>query len=181
MRKIDVDRGAQFGKWSVIGDERRRGVRIQILCKCDCGAVKFVDKHSVLAGMSTGCRKCSGMVASNNPAWKGTKDIPANFFYIAKKSAEARKIQFLVSIDDVQELWDKSGGKCALSGVVIKMGSKKLGWTASLDRINQSGPYTKDNLQFVHKHVNIMKNRFSEDYFVSFCKLIADNCATARA
>lgn len=177
MRKIDSNYlfGMRFGKWTVLNKEKRTKKYAYVLCRCSCGAEKFLIRESLVAGLSTGCRKCSGMVASANPAWKGTKDIPANFFYIMRKSASARNIPFKITIDDVQDLWDRSGGTCSLSGLPIKLGSKKLGWSASVDRIDQSKPYVQDNIQFVHKHVNIMKNRFSEDWFFDVCKRVVEH------
>ncbi len=47
--------------------------------------------------------------------------------------------------------------------------------TASLDRIDSSKGYTKDNIQWVHKHVNLMKHKFDQKYFVDICKLIANH------
>jgi hypothetical protein len=47
--------------------------------------------------------------------------------------------------------------------------------TASLDRIDSSKGYCEDNVQWVHKDINRMKNTFDQDYFISLCKLIAEN------
>ena len=46
------------------------------------------------------------------------------------------------------------------------------GATASLDRIDSDGAYTIDNVQWIHKDINVMKNSFSEEYFMYLCKLV---------
>ena len=50
--------------------------------------------------------------------------------------------------------------------------NKRIG-NASLDRIDSSKGYVKDNIQWVHKDVQIMKNKFSEDYFKQICCLVS--------
>jgi len=45
----------------------------------------------------------------------------------------------------------------------------------SLDRVNSNDYYHVDNIQWIHKHINIMKNKFETDYFIQMCKLVTDN------
>jgi hypothetical protein len=130
--------------------------------------------HNLLRGLSRGCIKCRRFVGNQNPGWNGYEDIPGNLFGILKKSAEIRGIEVEITIQDLQELWEKQGGKCALSGQQLKLCSKKFGITASVDRINQKLGYTRSNIQWVHKDVNLMKNRFDEEYFIDVCRKIVD-------
>jgi hypothetical protein len=41
-----------------------------------------------------------------------------------------------------------------------------------LDRIESEGHYTIDNVQWVHKTVNMMKWKISQEEFVYFCRKI---------
>jgi hypothetical protein len=43
-----------------------------------------------------------------------------------------------------------------------------------LDRIDSSKGYTIDNVQWVHKIVNIMKHDVEEKEFFNWCKLITE-------
>jgi hypothetical protein len=45
--------------------------------------------------------------------------------------------------------------------------------TASLDRIDSSKGYIEGNVQWIHKHINKMKNNFNESYFIEICKKIS--------
>ena len=45
--------------------------------------------------------------------------------------------------------------------------------TASLDRIDSSLGYVKNNVQWVHKDINKMKQELNENYFKNLCKIIA--------
>ena len=58
--------------------------------------------------------------------------------------------------------------------------SNRICVTASVDRIDPKRGYEEDNLQFVHKDVNLMKNRFDEPYFIEMCKLIVGNSCLAK-
>jgi hypothetical protein len=46
--------------------------------------------------------------------------------------------------------------------------------TASVDRIDSSKGYTKDNIQFVCFMANIAKNKFSCDELINFCNLVSE-------
>lgn len=172
MRKIPPSEylGKKYGRWMILFDaiDPRRHPRV--VAQCDCGEVHSVDKGNVLYGVSTGCSRCGRKAGSQNPNWKGHIDIPANLFGILKKSAEVRNIAVDVTMQDLQEAWDIQGGRCAISGMPIFLGGKEKGYTASVDRIRQQEGYTKSNIQWVHKDVNLMKNRFSEDYFFAVCE-----------
>jgi rubredoxin len=63
---------------------------------------------------------------------------------------------------------------CHYSGVDLTM-ERKLPNTFSIDRIDSSKGYTKDNVVPCAYIVNIMKNHFEADEFIKYCKLIASN------
>lgn len=47
--------------------------------------------------------------------------------------------------------------------------------TASLDRIDSQQGYNSNNIQFVHKDVNMIKQIYTQDYFIKMCKLVAEH------
>ena len=51
--------------------------------------------------------------------------------------------------------------------------------TASLDRIDSTKGYSKDNIQWVHKDINCMKMDFSQQYFIDLCVKVAKNVETS--
>lgn len=47
--------------------------------------------------------------------------------------------------------------------------------TASIDRIDSSNGYIEDNIQWVHKDVNMMKQKMTNIELIEMCKLIVEN------
>jgi hypothetical protein len=68
------------------------------------------------------------------------------------------------------DLFEAQGGRCALTGVefdlrVVGAGQARRPFAPSLDRIDCSGGYTRDNARLVCQAVNFALNAFGEDIF----------------
>ena len=105
--------------------------------------------------------------------------VSGSFFAITRHEARKRRKPFNVTIEDLATIFEKQNGRCALSGVPIKISrSTEINGdrtTASLDRIDSFRGYEVDNCQFIHKIVNVMKNSLSDEEFIEWCRLIANN------
>lgn len=134
------------------------------------------------------CKSCRTTIANkspnrfqsgeNNPFWKGYKDVPASWFtkYFSGSGKSRRKRFGNITTEDVYNLWIAQDKKCALSNLPIDFNHRpKYGTTCSLDRIDSKKEYTIDNVQLVHKDVNLMKNYFCQNYFIYMCRLIHIN------
>lgn len=89
-----------------------------------------------------------------------------------KNQALKRGLVFNVSIEYCWDLFIKQNKQCALSGQEIEINYKSRHITASLDRIDNDKGYVTDNVQWVHRKVNFMKQNMKEEEFFHFCKLI---------
>ena len=88
-------------------------------------------------------------------------------------------IEYDLSSDELIEIWEAQGGRCALSGVLMthqRDGSygdrTRKEFNASIDRVNPSGPYTRENVQLVATRINTMKHTLSQDMFFWWVKNI---------
>ena len=76
------------------------------------------------------------------------------------------------------ELYGLQEGLCALSGKEMTIqgerGTYEYWHSISLDRIDSSRGYTKDNVQLVCTGVNYMKKDMNEEDFVEFCRCIVE-------
>jgi hypothetical protein len=175
--------GRKFGKLIALkynGDKTPSGERMWV-CKCDCGNTKLVQRKHLQNGYTKSCGCIANLKNKDHKSWKGFGDIPKDFYSNIKRGADSRKIEFDITIEDLWELFLRQDKKCALSGLEIKFSKVRKdssGKTISLDRIDSSKGYTKDNIQFVHKHINIMKNNFDQDYFISLCNNIVNHNKT---
>jgi hypothetical protein len=105
--------------------------------------------------------------------WTGHGEIHGTFWGRVHSNAALRKLKVEVSIEQAWHLFQKQKGKCALSGLPLKFGATmKQETTASLDRIDSTKHYTLDNIQWVHKTINLMKKSMNEKDFIGFCKAV---------
>lgn len=117
---------------------------------------------------------------SKNPTWKGYKKISGRLFTQIKRSAGIRNIDFNITIEYIYDLYEKQGAICALSGLNLSLPCSDEhyvtgNYTASLDRIDSNKGYTKDNIQWVHKWINRMKQNLQENEFLYLCSCIVEN------
>jgi len=110
----------------------------------------------------------------DNPYWHGYEEIPFSWFskYFLRKG---RPRTGTITLKDVWELYLKQNKRCALTNQPISFTKTDLGYSASIDRIDSSKEYDIDNVQLVHKDLNMMKNKYSQDYFIAMCKLVAQH------
>lgn len=143
-------------------------------CVCDCGNFRTVSTNRLTDGAikSCGCTHIQ-KTGSESHKWCGYGEISGSYFCSLRNGAEDRNIEFNVTIEELWELFIKQNRKCALSGLEINFSlSKEIEKTASLDRIDSSKEYVIGNIQWVHKHINMMKMDYDEKYFIELCKLI---------
>lgn len=141
----------------------------------DCGAEQCYGRKDHYKSAIKGkwkCKKCSGF--NNNFAGKYNK-IAITWFEVKKRGGISRGYDWNISIEDVWNLYEKQNGKCALSGIDIGWDEKGLKATASIDRIDNNKGYLTDNVQLVHKKINMMKGKLTVEEFKQFCKLVAQN------
>lgn len=174
--------GQRFGHYTVIGKIRTHrypsGRTHPIwLVECDCGnRVETQAQKVTLAKF--GCKACAGgyFRGANSPHWKGGAVVPAYFVSkIKTKLSRGRDIDFLVSLDYLDELWVSQDGCCAYTNIPLSFGDNASECTASLDRIDSSGNYEEGNVQFVHKVINVMKWNLSDSEFKAWCRMVAEN------
>lgn len=112
-------------------------------------------------------------VGQKNPQWKSSNEIPYSWFSKYFERSNRRKRTGSITIEDIYNLWIKQDKKCALSNLEIGFNDDGNGHTCSIDRIDSNLEYELNNVQLVHKDINMMKNKFNQEYFIGICKLIA--------
>lgn len=87
-----------------------------------------------------------------------------------------KKGKFNITEEDIVELKEKQNNKCAGTGneLIWKAGQDPF-YMVSLDRIDSSITYMKDNIQLVCWFYNTTKGSSSDDDFIKLARLITEN------
>lgn len=165
-------RGQVFGKLTVLDMDSptARGQSVWY-CRCECGNELRVKGYYLRRGK--GHCGCDKVVGPRQHSYKGYGGIYRSYWTSTQNGAKLRGLNFEISIEFAAKLFEHQEGKCALSGVDISL--KRPGQTASLDRKNSLKGYTEENVQWVHKSVNLMKWDLGEDEFIELCRRVAAN------
>jgi hypothetical protein len=121
------------------------------------------------------CKKCSNSKPENcvHKGWvKGV--LRRSFANKYQKSAVLRNIEWDLTFEYLADLLIEQDFKCALTDWDIDaMDANKN--TASLDRIDSSLGYVEGNVQWVHKMVNMCKQGYSQEEFLSMCRAVNES------
>jgi hypothetical protein len=161
--------GKKIGSWTVL----RRGPNDQFgktrwWCRCNCDNERLVLSSNLRHGGSNKCKACA--------QFKGCGDISSKYWSQLQRHAQTRNNEFGITIQEVWNLFLTQARRCALTGRLIRF-ARQYGrdeQTASLDRIDSSRGYVRDNIQWIHKDVNSLKGNLNEEKFISLCRLVAD-------
>ncbi len=164
--------GKKFGLLTVISEFGKDKYLNRVwLCQCDCGNTCKVITTYLNNGKVTSCKCNQYKKGDGVHNYSGYKDITGTKWNSIVNNAKTRELELSITKEFVWELFLKQNKKCAISGLEIDY---KLG-TASVDRIDNNKGYTEDNIWIVHKDINLMRNKFELNYFISMCKLISSN------
>lgn len=145
------------------------------LCECECGNIRSVASSHLQSGHTTSCGCKKHLKQDKNPKWKGFGDISGTRWDAIKHCAKMRSIKFEITIQYAWKMFQKQNGKCVLSGreLIFNSKSKTFNGNASLDRIDSSKGYIKNNVQWVDKDINIMKQAYSDEFFINVCNEVS--------
>ena len=178
-RYIRIDLTDQsFGRLTALEDvgKDKHGNRLW-QCKCSCGRNTTKPASNLLRGHTTSCGCLKEQCGPESLKWTGQGLISGRMWAQIKNNAKSRNHTFELSLEQAWRVFQDQGGKCAISGVLIEFQESKYArsGTASLDRKDSSKGYDKDNVQWVHKTINIMKNTLTDEEFIWWCKAVALN------
>lgn len=175
MSKINDLTGKKFGRLIVLerglnDSSKRKRVRWQ--CRCECGKQVLVLSTNLIQGY---IRSCGCL--NKDSHYKGHNDISGTYWELLKFGAIKRGYEFDLSIEFLWNLFQQQKGKCALTGLPIKLERhyRKNKQTASLDRIDNKKGYLSDNVCWVHKDINFMKGKLDLETFIKYAERIAKN------
>ena len=184
--KIKEAIGKKFNKMTVLNNIGNKRVN----CKCECGTIKECSWYDLKRERIKGCG-CQ----RNTPEIR--KNLKLNAYCLIKKGIlnkggdyhqkENREFKYclktikgkgrkncFIDLKDLKEIWEKQKGICVYSKIKLKLPTHQnykpdVNYKiASVDRIDSSQPYTKNNIQFVSRTINYAKNTLSHKEMCEF-------------
>ena len=165
--------GVKFGKLTPIeelpnSDKFKNRVWV---CRCDCGNIKNVSTNNLTMDHTKSCGCSQYKKGKDVYNYTGYEDISGKKWNSIKSGAIIRGLEFLITKEQVWEKYLEQNKKCYFTKQDISFNEK----TASVDRLDNSKGYNIDNISIVHKDINIMRNKYSIDYFIEMCNLVSNN------
>lgn len=173
--------GKTVGNWTIISFEGKNKYKSRLWkCRCKCGEERKF-KTSYLSGggkkQATCCKSCE--IQEMELRNRLVNEMPDRFWQRLKDHAKRREIEFSLTREEAMEQFSKQNGLCALSGLPLHFTKLRTNYsrytTASLDRIDSNKPYESNNIQWLEKRINMMKQQYEQKEFVELCKLVANN------
>jgi len=184
--------GTKINKMLILEVVKRRVVK----CQCDCGTIKNCDWQDLKRNRIIGCGCQTNTPELREKARTRAYDLlekgilnkgylriveDKEFKYILKKLKDIKRKKCYLTVEDLKEVWNKQNGICPYSKIQLNLPTYSLPNVdvsykmASVDRIDSSKPYTKDNIQFVSRNMNYAKNVMSHEQTLEFIKIIVEN------
>lgn len=105
--------------------------------------------------------------------------------YSARKRAKDKGIACELTEAEALQLWKRCEGKCELTGIPFELdrpdGCVRRPFAPSIDRVNASGPYTKDNIRVVCTSVNLAMNQWGDEVLYRIARGLSVNKVKWRA
>jgi hypothetical protein len=148
----------------------------------NCAKNRFTDKDVIEF-----CKAVSTLPERGIISVEETDKPFLRHFSLAHRRARNKNIEFSITVEDLRQQWNKQGGACDYSGWKLDNPSRTIEWEgypqhprrASLDRIDSSKGYTKENVHFVSLIANYAKNEFTSEDLRNFCLAVVAHCNKA--
>lgn len=151
---------------------RHRKIRQTEGVKCSqCNIVKPREQYG--KKISSGCTDCCSLFTDKYQKYTCTPKgrlyrtlYHAREHTLMRNNKNREKTDCTLMYEDLVELLVSQRGKCFYSGIEMTYGMAKTDdWVISLERINPTGGYSKDNICFVCAEFNGMDHTAKSKYF----------------
>ena len=90
----------------------------------------------------------------------------------ARSRSKKSGLEFTITLDDIQQLWDSCSGNCYYTGLPMVQERNNVLDSVSLDRRDNTKGYIPGNVVLCRSVVNIMKSDLSEDDFAAVLRTL---------
>lgn len=148
-----------------------------------CKQTKSTDeyyKHSANKNkLQSQCKQCISLTSlqTKRNAYSTIPRYLKQLLRNTKSQAKVNNRKVSITLDDLMELYCTQKGLCKLSGIQLtrNLPEDNTEYNISIDRIDSSKQYIKDNVQLVANIINRIKTNLPQSQFISLCHLISKN------
>ena len=185
--RFGISKGTVYYRTRHLGIKLPHGIGIQRKLRLRglfrCPHCKVEKPFSEFGGLKEGGRQpkrsyCRPCCTAYEKEWCGRTlgGRLSHVYAAARFRARESGMVFEISRKDMACLWEQQKGLCYYTGVPMSIQSTgRKGTTLSIDRIDSSKGYTKDNAVFCCSVVNLMKSDIPLFEFKHWCRLVADS------
>lgn len=126
-------------------------------------------------GLAYKCKECAALYNKKRSGELRPRILKC--LSTSKESSEKRGLKWDLDYETLQSIYINQDGKCAISGEKLSFErvprkSKESRTLMTIDRIDNSRGYLKDNIQFVTLQVNQAKSSYSMEDLLIMCENI---------
>lgn len=183
LSNIDLD----FGSRKIKNSKRNASIdRIDSAIGYTINNIQLVDsrvnimkKDFTLDHFFYLCNLVINPIDADNDQYVYDKNCNVNLTYrTCERRANSKKFDFNLSRDILLSIYEKQNKRCAITNLPIEFKAeyrKPFFNQASIDRIDSSVGYVKENIQLVIKDINFMKHKINLSELKFLCKEIVNN------
>ena len=145
-----------------------------------CGEVKLMDEFSPhsdktkgFGGKRSGCKKCNNKQCKTNDARRAYNTPEYKLWQGAKERSKRRGLKCDLTLQDIKDIYPKDN-MCPVFGIEMKQGKGRVCPTSpTLDRIDSSKGYEKDNIVVISHRANTLKSSGTLEEHLLLCEWLA--------
>ncbi len=156
-------------------------------CKLTKPKEDFGKRASNEDGLDYRCKDCNKIYARE---YRATRRAKANQSAIAsrnrlhwtvrlqrgsKSSANTRKLEHSISVEDIQSIWESQNGKCYWLGIALDESNglpDRHPLKPSLDRLDNSRGYVRENVVITSTFANLGRSNTTVEDFSEFLNVL---------
>lgn len=150
-------------------------LKVCSVCKVEKKLEEFTANKNQPSGYMGYCKDCNN--ERNKRYRKGPTTLNRAckriFSYLTRR-CRVKGFDLDISVEYLEELFEKQNGLCLYTNEPLELSAGKVN-TLSVDRIDSSKGYVKENIALTTWQVNNCKQDLSLDDFISLCEKVYKN------
>lgn len=150
-------------------ERRKKTGQINFVCNNKCN-VELQKVKTIKKNKQRNHKLCRYGLDDNikNPIYKEFKTYMKRLL----TSCYNRGHKHNIDLKYLKTIWDNQNGKCVLTGVQLQHKCENKHYQASLDRIDNTKGYIKNNIQFVSVATNWLKNKYGNNFVLEYFDIV---------